>query len=360
MESFSNYSLKQHNTFGVDTNAAKFMVAHTVEDIRTASNIAKSENKRLVVLGGGSNVLFVNAFVDAIVLQIDIRGKTVIAESEKDILMQIGAGENWHDFVTYAVEHEYEGIENMALIPGTVGGAIAGNIAAYGQNISDVLVSVQVVDLQTEEVAEFSKEECELSYRNSIFKREKRYIVLSGSMRLLKDAKNLETNYHERKGRFGSLEEKLVEMATPPYTIKDVYNAVIAIRKNKLPDPDLLGTCGSFFVNPTITKEKYLELTKLVPELQSYPVEDLRYTVKNWESINTGDFLKIPAGRLIDVLGWLGKWEGHVGVFEKHGLCIVTDKKATGEEILAFTNKVKQSVFDAYGIELVSEVEIIR
>jgi UDP-N-acetylmuramate dehydrogenase len=355
MEIQKQYSLKSRNTFGVDVTAGFYAQVSTEEELREVLHASTWE--KVYVLGDGSNVLFTKDF-EGLVIGMAIKGRKILDENDKSVLIKLGAGESWHEFVTWAVEQDYEGAENMALIPGTIGGAVAGNIAAYGQNLSDVLETVSVYDRQEEKLKELLKSECELQYRSSIFKRKAELIITAATFRLRKQFDQLETSYHERKGRYGSLEDELKSGGPPPYTMKDVYHAVTRIRRKKLPDPAEEGTVGSFFINPMVTKEKYEELAAKVPELQSYPVEDLRYTRTDWQTINE-KYVKIPAGRLLDELGWRGKWEGDVGVSEKHALCVVTNKKATGIEVQKFIEKMKQSVYEKYGIELQSEVDIV-
>lgn len=355
MEVKKNVSLKDLNTFGIDIRANAFIRVTSVEELQQL--FRKPTYAKTFVLGGGSNVLFTRDF-NGLVIQIDCKGREIIEETEKTVTVRIGAGENWHQLVTWAVDNGYEGIENMALIPGTIGGAVVGNIAAYGQNISDVLVSVTIFDMKSRRISVIFKNECELHYRSSIFKRNKNLIVIDATCELRTQFDKLETSYHERKGRYGSLEEELLNKGNPPYTMKDVYDAVIRIRQKKLPNPENEGTVGSFFVNPLITKEKYVELSTKISELQSYPAEDLKYTRANWQDIKE-NYVKIPAGRLLDELGWRGKWEGNVGVSSKHALCVVTNKRATGDEVLQFVSKMKKSVRDAYGLELESEVDIV-
>ncbi len=358
MKIIENYSLKELNTYGVAASARYYANIEDTTELVELLNDKKYTGLPLKILGGGSNVLFVHDF-PGIVAHLNLRGRAVVYEDAEKVHIECAAGESWHDFVTYAVENEFEGVENMALIPGTIGGAVVGNIAAYGQNLSDVILSVKVLNTKTNEVLEMSKEELRLRYRDSIFKERRELIILSATFELKKQYEQLETSYHERKGRYGSLEEELQSFSSPPYTIKDVYNAVIRQRTKRLPSVEEVGNAGSFFVNPIITKEKFEELYKKIPELQSYPAEDLKYTRKDWEDVKD-QYVKIPAGRVIEFLGWRGKWEGNVGISEKHALCVVTNKQATGEEVLAFTEKVKKDVLEKYGIELKSEIDIIQ
>lgn len=349
------FSLKKLNTFGIDVTSALYAQVASIANLRTVLKPTPRVNR--YILGGGSNILFTKNF-DGLILQIAIKGKEVIEENDQSISVKLGAGENWHEFVTWAVENGYEGVENMALVPGTIGGAVVGNIAAYGQNLSEIFDSAVVYDCDTDEIRTMSNDECKLEYRSSIFKHNRNLVVLEAVFILRKQYDQLETSYHERKGRYGSLEEELQTKGNPPYTIKDVYDAVIRIRKKKLPNPEVEGTVGSIFVNPTVSRGKYLSLTQKISELQSYPVENLQYSRKDWQSVRE-NMVKIPAGRLLDELGWRGKWEGNVGVSEKHALCVVTNKQATGKEVKLFIEKMKKSVYQAYGIKLQSEVDIV-
>jgi UDP-N-acetylmuramate dehydrogenase len=246
------------------------------------------------------------------------------------------------------------------MIPSSIGGAVSQNIAAYGQNIMDVIESLEAFDLEGRVFKTFTNEECEYEYRSSVFKTKyrNRFIIISAIFKLNKVAEELETSYHERASRYGSLESELQTFAKEPYSIQDVMKAVQNLRTKKLPSIEEYGTCGSVFANPIVTKERYLELAKEIPELQSYPVNKLDYSRKDWFDIDE-EYVKIPAGRIIDYLGWLGKWEGNVGVYDKHALCVVTNRKATGKEVFDFLEKIRQNVEDEYAIELEYEINII-
>jgi UDP-N-acetylmuramate dehydrogenase len=246
------------------------------------------------------------------------------------------------------------------MIPSSIGVAVSQNIAAYGQDIMDVIDSVYTFDLEKKEFKEFSNAQCEYEYRSSIFKTKykNRFVIIYAIIKLNKEAGKLETSYHERASRYGSLESELQTFAKKPYSIQDVKKAVENIRAKKLPSIDEYGTCGSVFANPIVTKDNYFELAKRIPELQSYPIEKLQYSRRDWFNIDE-EYVKIPAGRIIDYLGWLGKWEGNVGVYDKHALCIVTNKKAEGKEVFDFLEKIKQNVKEVYDIELEYEINII-
>jgi UDP-N-acetylmuramate dehydrogenase len=201
-------------------------------------------------------------------------------------------------------------------------------------------------------------EECNFEYRSSKFKHEwkYKYVVTSAVFKMKKDSKTFELSYHEREGRYGSILEELSSFAKEPYTLDDVANAVKRQREKRLPSVDDYGTCGSFFRNPIISVKKFKELEKKISDLQSYPVENLNYRNEQEEK---KEFVKIPAGRLLDELGWKGKWDGNVGIFDKHALCVVTNKKATGEEIFQFIQKMKMDVKENYDIDLIEEVDIV-
>lgn len=355
-------NLADHTTMRAIAYANFYAEANSIEDLKKIFETLKEfPETKWMVLGGGSNTIFAKDF-DGLIIHMNIMGKEVLEETDDHVLIRVGAGGDWHEFVTYAVENHWQGLENMAYIPGTVGAAPVQNVAAYGGNMEDVFESLEALNVETLEVETMKEDRLEFGYRSSAFKTtlKGKYVITSVTFKLNIGQYELETSYHERKNRYGSLEDSLKEVAKEPYDIKDVYNAVINIRKQKLPDPRDIGTVGSFFVNPVVTEEKYQELAQKLPELQSYPVEDLSYKIKDWDNIKD-DYVKIPAGRLLDdELGWRGKWEGNVGVFQNHALCVVTNFKATGKEIKDFTEKMKQSVLDAYGIELESEVNIIE
>lgn len=359
MQVKENVSLKAFNTFSVDVKAKYFVEVESEKEIKEV--LSKYSKERILILGGGSNTLFLND-IDGLVIKVNLLGKTVVKEDEEFVYIACRSGENWDEFVRWTVDNGYAGLENMVMIPGTVGGAVAQNIAAYGQNITDTFVALKAVEIITGEEKEFTAEECGFQYRSSSFKREWRnkYLITSSLFKLKKNAHTFELNYHERAGRYGSLLGELQTIAKEPYTLKDVEKAVVNQRTKRLPSVEEFGTCGSFFENPVVTMEKYKELSKKIVDLQCYPVQNLSYEIRDWKNYSEGEYVKIPAGRLLDELGWLGKWDGNVGVSEKHALCVVSNKKATGKEILKFIKEMQKSVKDAYGIDLVTEVNILE
>lgn len=352
-----NVSLKPYNTFRVDVNARFFAEPTDSQELVLILQTPQFVEMPKLVLGGGSNILFTKNF-DGLVLHPLLKGVEIIDENKDTVTLQVGAGEDWHEFVMYAVEQGWSGVENLAYIPGSVGGAPVQNIAAYGQTFEDVLVSVEALDIASGEGRTLPRVDVEPSYRSSIFKTtlQDQYLVTSVTMQLSKQP-DYDTHYH---GRFAyeSLQTWLTQVKEPPYTPKDVAEAIVLQRKAKLPEVSEYGTCGSFFVNPFVTVEKFHELEKEIPELQHYPITKMEYDRIDWHDTGHDDIVKIPAGRLLEELGWKGKWIGNVGTFDKHALIIVTNGEATGQEIFDFAEQMKQSVKDAYDVELVSEVRI--
>ncbi|KKT01112.1 MAG: UDP-N-acetylenolpyruvoylglucosamine reductase [Candidatus Nomurabacteria bacterium GW2011_GWA2_43_15] len=350
-----NYNLSKLNTFGIDVNAKFFVEINSEEDLKELfADPVFAENKKFF-LGGGSNVLFIRDF-DGIVVKISMLGKGVVEDNDEVVFLEVSAGENWHDLVTYAVNNNWGGIENLAYIPGTVGAAPVQNIAAYGQNFSEVFESLDAFNIETGKIEKFNKAQCKFGYRDSIFKKELKgkYIILKIKIQLSKNPQ-IETSYYQIGIVRDSVKEELQKMSTPPYTIKDVYQAVVNIRKRKLPDPVKIPTVGSFFLNSVVSRKKYEELKKQISELQCYSPDQLYYK----DSVQNEDFVKIATGRLLQELGWLGKWKGNVGVHEKHALVIITNGKATGEEVMDFAETIKKSYFERYGIKLETEVNIV-
>lgn len=350
----TNVSLQSLNTLRLNSYASSFARVYSKTDVYRALSASPTNN--ICILGGGSNILFAGDYAGT-VLKPEFTGINKLSETNDEVVLEIGAGENWHTFVTYAVDNGWGGVENLALIPGTVGAAPVQNIAAYGQNFVDVFDSLSAIDLTTGKLKEFTSDECELGYRTSVFKTSlvNRYLISRVRVRLNK-THHLDTDYYMTHVSYDSLQGELESIAKPPYTIEDVYQAVITIRTRKLPDPANFPTCGSFFLNPVVTVKKYEELSHTISELQSYPVEQLSYKMSEE---NLGDHVKIPAGRLIDELGWRGKKVGNCSVWDKHALIFTHNGHATGKEFWEFAQGIKRDVQNAYGIELESEIVII-
>ncbi len=338
MEIKENYSLKKHNTFGVDVKAKLFCEAQNEEELWELYSNSKYDGIPKYVIGGGSNILFTQDY-DGLIIKNNLKGKKIISEDENSVLIKVAAGEVWDNFVKYCVDNNYYGIENLSLIPGNVGAAPIQNIGAYGVEIKNVFNSLSGINLDKKEFEELGKAGCKFGYRDSIFKNEYRgkFIVTSVVLRLSK-IKDLHLEYP-------SLKSSLQNIPQENITSRMVRKRVIAIRKSKLPDPKFLGNAGSFFKNPVVDYSKIEEIQKDYPDLPFYKFEDESY--------------KIPAGWLIERCGWKGKRIGNVGCYEKQALIIVNYGGAEGKEILQFTNDIGISVKSKFDIELVSEVNII-
>lgn len=354
------YDLTKLNTLRVSVLADFFVDIDNEADLSSLLEMPEFKNNKKFILGGGSNVLFTKDF-DGIVVKISTKGRKIIKEDSESVTLEISAGEDWHELVTYAVEQNWGGIENLAYIPGTVGAAPVQNIAAYGENFSDVFESLNAWNLESGETKVFTKEECDFHYRESIFKKELKgkYIILSVRIKLSKNPK-LETSYYQTGITRDSIKEELRKGGEGPYTIADVYQAVVNIRKRKLPDPTQIPTAGSFFLNSIVSLEKYEELKNKFPELQAYPPDRMSAFAPDDSAISRQKLVKIATGRLLQELGWLGRWSGNVGVHDKHALVLVTNGKATGEEVLNFANLIQEDYFKNFGIKLETEVNLIR
>lgn len=331
-----NTSLKSYNTFGIDVNARTFIKAASLKDLKDALKQNYSED--LFILGGGSNMLLTRD-INATVLHIDIKGKEVLEASENHVLIRVNAGENWHDVVLWTLENNWGGFENLSLIPGNIGTAPIQNIGAYGVEIKDNLVSVKAIDIQTLEEVEFNNEDCEFGYRDSVFKNKYKgkYIITSVNFRLTTKNHKLSTNY-------GAIQEVFKQKGVSNPSVKDISNAVIEIRQQKLPDPKILGNSGSFFKNPVVSIEKLTELQRMHPEIPFYKISEKE--------------VKIPAGWLIESVGLKGYREGDAGVHKNQALVLVNYGAATGHEILSLSKKVQKKILKHFQIELQPEVNI--
>lgn len=348
--------LSELNTLKVSAKAKNFVVIKSTDDLEIL--LKENDWENYFILGAGANILFIKD-VDKTVLKIEISGKKIVQEFPNSVKIEINSGEDWPDFVMWAVGKGLSGVENLALIPGTVGAASVGNVAAYGQNFADVVEKVTGFNLENQKFESFLKDQCQFYYRDSIFKHDLRdkFIITSVLINLSKNPV-FDTKYHGR-ATYESLAGELEKSSTPPYSPKDIAEAVIRIRKVKLPDWRMVGTAGSFFKNPFVSKAKFSELAKMIPDLQPYPVNAMLYPNPDDPIFKKADQVKIPAGRLLDELGWKGKRIGHVGTFEKHALVVVNYGGATGQEILEFTQKMQEDVKKNFEIELEPEVNII-
>lgn len=337
MEISRNASLKSFNTFGIDVKAKSLVAVNSIDELITVLQNNYSED--LLILGGGSNMLLTKD-VDVNVVHIDIKGIEIVRESEEFVFVKASAGENWHQFVLYTLENDWGGLENLSLIPGNVGTSPIQNIGAYGVELKDLFVSCEAIDIQTLEIENFTAAECEFEYRNSIFKHKVKgkYIITSVVFKLSKSNHKLLTNY-------GAINEAIKDMGIENPSIRDVSNAVIKIRQQKLPDPKELGNSGSFFKNPVITLEDYEILKAQFPDMPSYIVGD--------------NSVKIPAGWLIDNAGLKGYREGDAGVHKNQALVLVNYGNASGRDILNLAKKVQAVILNTFNISLEPEVNII-
>ena len=327
-------SLKEFNTFGIDVSAKKIVYLNELKQLDKISNLKDS-----FIIGGGSNILLTKDVEKTVVIN-QTKGICTVKEDENFIELAVASGEDWHEFVMYCIQKGYGGIENMSLIPGSVGAAPMQNIGAYGREIKDVLTYVNAVDLDTREMKKFTNEECEFGYRESIFKKSAKgnYFIVDVGIRLTKKNHQINTSY-------GDIEKWLNTNQIESPKIKDVSNAVIAIRKSKLPDPNDLGNSGSFFKNPIISSTYFKDLIKKFPSIKSYPVSDQE--------------VKVPAGWLIESLGWKGKRVGNTGSHQNQALVLVNYGNATGSEVKKLAEDIKKSVWNTYQIQLETEVNII-
>lgn len=310
-----------------------------------------------LIIGEGSNILLTSDW-DGLVILMRTKGKKIVKETQDNVWLELESGENWHDLVRWTVDNNWGGIENLALIPGTVGAAPVQNIAAYGQNFVDVCEQVAFRHWDgTVEI--LNNVQCKFGYRDSIFKHEykDKGIVTKVIIKLNKNPK-LETGYFSVHVKNESLHSELKKTDKSEFGVKDVFEAVCAIRTRQLPDWKETPTAGSFFKNPVVIKAKLLELQAKVPELQYYPADQLSYKQINDSDFNKNEYFKIPAGRLLDDLGWRGKFVGHCGSFKKHAMILTHDGQATGIEMYDYVKLLQKDVKEKFGVEL--EMEVVK
>jgi UDP-N-acetylmuramate dehydrogenase len=360
MKVSKNYSLKNLNAFKVDVKAKYFALVNSESELQEV--IEGYKNEPLFVLGDGYNTLFTKDF-DGLVLKVGIKGIKPVKETEKDIVLEVGAGEDWHQLVEYSAKNEWSGLENLAYIPGTVGAAPIQNIAAYGQNFGDSCLSVRGYNLNNKKYENLNSKQCKFYYRDSIFKHElkNKFIITKVNLRLHKTA-HFDLSYFGSRpyeSLLAEIKKIIPDYPKTPLNSKIVVKAVVNLRKIKMPDWKKLPSAGSYFKNPFVSSKKYQALKKKIPDLQSYPINKMLYPDPNDPVFAKSDQVKIPAGKLLDVQGWRGKRIGDVGTFEKHALIVVNYGKATAKDILKFIKKMQNSVYEKYKIKLEPEVNII-
>lgn len=331
-----NYSLEKHNTFHLPVKTRWFMEYDTEEELGRILRDEYFQECLSLHIGSGSNLLFVNDF-NGIIFHSRIQGITVADETADEIVLRIGAAEKWDDVVAYAVKRGYGGIENLSYIPGEAGAAAIQNIGAYGVEIKDVIEKVETYNQLTFERRVFNRDECQYGYRSSYFKNEHNdpHIVTYIQIRLSKHPQSFSLDY-------GNLKEELAGRAL---TLEHVREAVIAIRKRKLPDPADYGNAGSFFMNPVIPIAQFERLKQIYPDMPFYPAVEGK--------------IKVPAGWLIDRCGFRGKQHGEVGVYEKQALVLINLGGATGHEIALVAESIRMAVKQRFDIELMPEVKYV-
>ena len=337
-----NVSLQAFNTFGIDVLARFFTEVCSTQDLAAVLQHLRQYPQSLLILGGGSNMLFTQDF-DGLVLKNSLKGIDLVKEERDKVFIKVAAGENWHQFVLWCIEKNFAGVENLSLIPGCVGAAPMQNIGAYGVELKDVFYELEAMEIATGVSRTFSNEECRFGYRESVFKKEfkNQFIITSVTFRL----HNLNVSDHYVYHiDYGDIKAGLAENSVFDLNIRAVSDAVIKIRSSKLPDPKELGNSGSFFKNPVISNEQFALLQQSNPLIPSYPAG--------------ADKTKVPAGWLIEQCGWKGKRVGNTGSHAKQALVLVNYGNASGSEVKALATAIQQSVMDKFGIEIEAEVNI--
>ena len=329
-----NVSLKAFNTLGIEARARMLAHCRSADEVAAAADFARANGLPLLVLGGGSNLLLTRDF-PGLVLRVENRGIDLLEETPEAFLVRAAAGENWHAFVLHALEQGWTGLENLSLIPGTVGAAPIQNIGAYGVELDSVCDCVDALEISTGRPVRLDRKACRFAYRDSVFKHEARdrHVIVSVTFRLPKHAP-LQTGYAE-------LRDALAARGIDRPTARDVSDAVIAIRRAKLPDPAVLGNAGSFFKNPLVSAEKFTALKVFHPRMVGYPQPD--------------GAVKLAAGWLIDHAGWKGRVLGGAAVYEKQALVIVNRGAATADDVVALARAIQADIRGRFGVELAPE-----
>ena len=338
MQKTKKTSLKSYNSFGVNAISTKFTIANSEQKI--TEFLERISFSSPIILGGGTNILFKNN-IDTNIIKIEIKGITITSETSKHIDISVGAGEKWDDLVNWSIQRNYGGLENLSLIPGNVGSAPIQNIGAYGVELKDCFLRCRAVSVESGTIKIFNSNECDFSYRSSIFKKDlkNKYIISNVSFRLSKKNHKINLSYEP-------LKKHIINKNISEPTIKDISNSVIEIRNSKLPDPKIIGNCGSFFKNPIISLIDFKKLNETQNNIPFFNVSP--------------DKVKVPAAWLIEKCGFKGKKEGNTGTHKSHALIIVNHGKATGKEIFNFAQKIKNAVLRKFNILLEEEVNIIE
>lgn len=338
MQIQENISLKPYNTFGINATARYFAKFTSLTELEELFNFDFSDKKvKPLVLGGGSNILLTKNYEGLVAIN-ELHGTEVVNENAQHIYVRAAAGENWHKFVLYCIENNFAGVENLSLIPGSIGASPMQNIGAYGAEIKDVFYELETYHIAEKKVQTFSAKDCEFGYRESVFKRKHKgeFVILSVTFRLNKNP-HFNINY-------GAIQQELDKMHVHELSIAAIAQAVINIRRSKLPDPKETGNAGSFFKNPTIPKAHFEKLQTAFPGIVGYPAEDNK--------------VKVAAGWLIEQCGWKGYRKGDAGCHAKQSLVLVNYDNAKGGEIYDLSTEIMNSVESAFGIMLEREVNV--
>ena len=332
-----NKSLKIYNTFGLDVKADFFTSVHSIDELITVWKDDRFSQTQKMFMGGGSNVLLTKDF-QGLIIHNCLKGIEVVNRDENFVFVKAASGEGWHDFVLYCIDNGFGGVENMSLIPGSVGAGPMQNIGAYGVEMKDVFYELEALNLSTLQIEKFTNADCKFGYRESVFKNEKKnqFFIASVTFRL-----NLHPTVNTT---YGAIQQQLQTMNVENPTIKNVSDAVIAIRSSKLPNPAVLGNSGSFFKNPEVSSNEYERLKNEFPNVVAYPT-------------NSG--YKLAAGWLIEQCGWKGKIVGNCGSHKDQALVLVNYGNATGDEIYQLALSIQQSVLDKFNVRITPEVNIV-
>lgn len=335
----NNIDLKPFNTFGISAIARHYVAIGSAEDLINLIETDLYKNEKRLILGGGSNILLTKNF-EGLVIHNNLKGIQRSTETDDYITLAIGSGEDWHPFVMHCIKNNWGGVENLSLIPGTVGAAPMQNIGAYGVEIKEVVEKVEGIDLTTGESKTYTNSQCKFGYRESVFKSELKEKIFISSVTL-----TLSKKTHLLRTDYGAINTILHEMNASSPTIQTISEAVIKIRKQKLPNPAELGNSGSFFKNPSVSSSTYESLKKSHSDMPGYP------------SVN--QTVKIPAAWLIEQCGWKGKRTNDAGVHHEQALVLVNFGNATGKEILDLSMLIRSDVYKKFHIKLTPEVNII-
>ncbi|WP_217601560.1 UDP-N-acetylmuramate dehydrogenase [Chitinophaga sp. GbtcB8] len=338
MQVAENVLLRPYNTFGIAAQARYFAPFATLQQLQEILEDGRWKAVPRMILGGGSNILFTRDF-DGLLLKNELKGITLVREDEEYFYVKAGAGENWHQFVQHCITYNYAGLENLSLIPGNVGASPMQNIGAYGVEIKDHFYELEAFHLHDRTLVTFNNADCAFGYRESVFKHQYKgqFVILSVTYRLRKHPQ-FNTSY-------GAIEQELQRMEVKEPSIQAISQAVINIRRSKLPDPAQIGNAGSFFKNPTISAEQFAAVKQAHPDIVAYPAANGQH--------------KLAAGWLIEQCGWKGYRKGDAGVHAKQALVLVNYGNAKGQEIYSLSQEVLDSVHEKFGVELEREVNIV-